>query len=150
VKSEIATFFEAFPNALIWGNTVQGEGYDIVLSAQVEPARIDVASLERRLQSPEYAEIARSLRSIGFDSAMGLLSTYGGRRPELLGWLVDAEINRDQNLRLQFLAGFGMNRDQRAEIYRGILSYRRYPDDLFFGPPERLDALRSAILSRAY
>jgi spermidine synthase len=150
VKSEIATFFEAFPNALIWGNTVQGEGYDIVLSGQVEPTHIDVAALERRLASPEYSEIAKSLRSIGFDSAMGLLSTYGGRRQELVGWLADAEINRDKNLRLQFLAGFGMNRDQRAEIYRGILSYRRYPDDLFVGPRERLDALRAGILSRAY
>jgi spermidine synthase len=151
VKSEIATFFEAFPNALIWGNTVQGEGYDIVLSGQVEPTRIDVTALERRLASPEYSEIAKSLRSIGFDSAMGLLSTYGGRRRELQdGWLADAEINRDKNLRLQFLAGFGMNRDQRAEIYRGILSYRRYPDELFVGPRDRLDALRSAILSKAY
>ncbi|HKP61424.1 MAG TPA: fused MFS/spermidine synthase [Polyangiales bacterium] len=150
VKSEIATFFEAFPNALIWGNTVQGEGYDIVLSGQVGPARIDVDALERRLASPEYAEIVKSLRSIGFDSAMGLLSTFGGRRRELEGWLADAEINRDSNLRLQFLAGFGMNRDQRAEIYRGILSYRRYPEDLFVGPSERVAALRSAILSRAY
>jgi spermidine synthase len=150
VKSEIATFFEAFPNALIWGNTVQGEGYDIVLSGQVEPAPIDVVALERRLASPEYSEIAKSLRSIGFDSAMGLLSTYGGRRHELQGWLADAEINRDRNLRLQFLAGFGMNRDQRAEIYRGILSYRRYPEELFVGPRARLDALRAAIFSRAY
>lgn len=151
VKSEIATFFEAFPNALIWGNTVQGEGYDIVLSGQVEPTRIDVAALERRLASPEYSEIAKSLRSIGFDSSRGLLSTYGGRRRELQGsWLADAEINRDKNLRLQFLAGFGMNHDQRAEIYRGILSYRRYPDELFVGPREDLDALRTAIFSRAY
>ena len=35
-------------------------------------------------------------------------------------------------------------------IYRGILSYRRYPEELFVGPRERLDALRTAIFSRAY
>lgn len=151
VKSEIATFFEAFPNALIWGNTVHGEGYDIVLSGQVEPSRIDVTALERRLAGAEYSDVAKSLRAIGFDSAIGLLATYGGRRRELQDrWLADAEINRDQNLRLQFLAGFGMNRDQSAEIYRGILSHRRYPDELFVGPPARLDTLRWAILSNAY
>ena len=82
--------------------------------------------------------MARSLRQIGFDSATALLSTYGGRGAELGPWLKDAEINRDKNLRLQFLAGFGMNIDQRVEIYRGILAHRRYPDDLFIGSPERL------------
>ena len=51
-KSEIATFFEAFPNGIVWGNTVRGEGYDIVLSGQVEPTRIDVDALERKLRQP--------------------------------------------------------------------------------------------------
>ena len=31
VKSEIATFFEVFPNATIWANNVDGQGYDVVL-----------------------------------------------------------------------------------------------------------------------
>jgi hypothetical protein len=35
-----------------------------------------------------------------------------------------------------------------VEIYRGILAYRRYPDDLFIGSPERLATLRSAMLAR--
>ena len=82
-KSEIATFFEAFPNGIVWGNTVRGEGYDIVLSGQVEPARIDVDAMERMLASPDFAPVARSLRQIGFDSATALLSTYGGRGQDL-------------------------------------------------------------------
>ncbi|HJX63967.1 MAG TPA: fused MFS/spermidine synthase [Polyangia bacterium] len=145
VKSEVATFFEAFPNGTIWGNTVQGQGYDVVLLGQVEPTRIDVDALEGRLQSPEFAPLAQSLRQIGFDSAAALLSTYGGRGTELGPWLKDAEVNRDDNLRLQFLAGFGMNVDQRAEIYRGILAFRHYPEDLFVGSPGNLNVLRAAI-----
>jgi spermidine synthase len=39
VKSEIATFLEAFPNGMIFGNTNQGVGYDMVLVGQVEPDR---------------------------------------------------------------------------------------------------------------
>ena len=148
VKSEVATFFEAFPNGTIWGNTVQGQGYDVVLLGQVEPTRIDVDALEGRLQSPEFAPLAQSLRQIGFDSAVALLSTYGGRGPELEPWLKDAEVNRDDNLRLQFLAGFGMNIDQRAEIYRGILAFRHYPEDLFIGSPGSLNMLRAAIVAQ--
>ena len=148
VKSEVATFFEVFPNGIIWGNTVRGEGYDVVLSGQAEPAHVDVDRMEALLSSSALAQVAQSLREIGFNSATALLSTYGGRGSELGPWLADAEINRDRNLRLQFLAGFGMNVDQRAEIYRGILAERRYPDDLFTGSPARLTELRTQMLAR--
>jgi spermidine synthase len=145
VKSEVATFLQVFPDGIVWGNTFHGTGYDVVLSGQVEPTRIDVDEMERLLSTPEMAVVATSLREIGFNSATALLSTYAGRGRELGPWLRSAQINRDKNLRLQYLAGLGMNIDQRVEIYRGILAYRRYPDDLFSGSPERLDALKSAI-----
>jgi spermidine synthase len=105
-----------------------------------------VDALEGLLQTPEFALVAQSLREIGFDSAVSLLSTYGGRGAELAPWLKDAEINRDDNLRLQFLAGFGMNVDQRAEIYRGMLGLRHYPSDLFSGSPTSLNVLRAALV----
>jgi spermidine synthase len=145
VKSQVATFFEAFPNGTVWGNAVEGQGYDVVLLGQVEATRINVDLLEGLLQTPEMAPVARSLREVGFDSAGSLLSTYSGRGAELAPWLEDAEINRDDNLRLQFLAGFGMNVDQRKEIYRGMLALRHYPGDLFTGSPARLEVLRIAL-----
>jgi spermidine synthase len=148
VKSEIATFFEVFPNGIVWGNTVRGEGYDIVLSGRLDDVPINVDEMERRLASPEYAPVAKSLRKIGFNSAVGLLSTFGGRAPDLKPWTKDAEINRDRNLRLQFLAGFDMNTNDRVEVYRNILAFRRYPEDLFIGQPETLTALRTAMLAR--
>jgi spermidine synthase len=119
-----------------------------VLSGQVGDVRIDVDHMEQLLAKPEFEIVARSLRQIGFNSATALLSTYGGRGTQLGPWLSDAEINRDSNLRLQFLAGLGMNVDQRAEIYRGILAHRQYPDDLFLGSPQTLAALREQILQR--
>ena len=36
VKSEIGTFFEAFPNGMVFANTYNGAGYDLVLLGQVE------------------------------------------------------------------------------------------------------------------
>ena len=41
VKSEIATFLQVFPDGIVWGNTVRGEGYDVVLLGQVGAARED-------------------------------------------------------------------------------------------------------------
>jgi hypothetical protein len=42
-----------------------------------------------------------------------------------------------------------MNVDQRAEIYRDMLAFRHYPDELFTGSPGNLGALRAAIMERA-
>ena len=42
-------------------------------------------------------------------SAHDLFANYAGRARELQGWTADATINRDRNLRLQYLAGSSMN-----------------------------------------
>src|SRR6185295_14840336 len=42
VKSELATFFEAFPNGMIFANLYNGAGYDLVLLGQVNPEPIDL------------------------------------------------------------------------------------------------------------
>ena len=107
VKSEIATFLEAFPNGTIWANTVNGQGYDLVLMGQLEPTQIDIDVLDERLQRPAYTEVRASLSEVGIDSVLDLLSTYAGRADELGPWLENAEINRDRNLRLQYLGGPG-------------------------------------------
>src|SRR5262249_65726 len=65
VKSEIGTFLEVFPNGVVWGNTNEGKGYDLVLLGQVEPTKIDVDAIEMKLQRPEYAPLKQSLREIG-------------------------------------------------------------------------------------
>ena len=55
-----------------------------------------------------------------------------------------AAINRDRDLRLQYLAGMGLNLFQSDAIYADILSYRRFPDNLFVGSDQRLQALWEA------
>jgi spermidine synthase len=145
VKSEIATFFQAFPNGVVFGNTNNGGGYDLVLVGQNGPMRIDVDDIEKRLASPQYEVVARSLREIGVNSATELFATFAGNEPMLRPWLADAQINHDRNLRLQFLAGLGLNRYDQGPIYSQMLQFRRYPDGLFVGSPETLAQLRMAI-----
>ena len=143
VKSEIGTFFEAFPNGMVFGNTNNGVGYDLVLFGQVEPTTINLDVIDARLKQPEYAKVAQSLREIGFSSAVDLFSTYAGNASDLKPWLKDAPINRDRNLRLQYLAGLGLNLYQSGPIYTEMLSYRTLPQNLFVGS----QALKNAVMS---
>jgi spermidine synthase len=94
---------------------------------------------------PAFAPVLRSLREVQIASASDLFASYTGRAADLKPWLAGAPINRDGNLRLQYLAGLGLNINQPEAIYRDILRYRRYPDDLFAGSAQSLARLRSAI-----
>ena len=76
-------------------------------------------------------------------SAADILGSYAGRGTDLAPWLVDAEINRERHLRLQYLAGLAANTDQRFAIFQGLLDYRRYPADLFEAPADIEQHLRS-------
>jgi len=146
VKSEIGTFFKAFPNAVVWGNTNNGQGYDLVLMGQVDPIKINIDEMDAKLQSQEFAQVAQSLRETGFNSAIDLFATYAGQPKDLAGWLADVQINYDLNLRLQYLAGMGLNLYQSGPIYAEMISYAsKFPDDLFTGSPEKLQELRQAF-----
>jgi spermidine synthase len=144
-KSEVATFLEAFPNGAVFANTVNGQGYDLVLFGQLENEKIDVDAVQARLADPANAAIAQSLREIGINSAVDLFGTYAGRRTDMAGWLRDAQINTDANLKLQYLAGLGLNLYQSDAIYKAMSREARYPEELFAGKPETLDALKARI-----
>jgi spermidine synthase len=146
VKSEIGTFLEAFPNGIIFGNTNEGKGYDLVLVGQTGATKIDVDAVQAKLQRPEYAPMARSLREIGMNSAVDLFATYAGRKPDLEPWLRNAQINHDRNLRLQYLAGLGLNLYQADVIYADMLRYvTKTPDDLFVASDTTKQRLFAAI-----
>ncbi len=147
VKSEIGTFFEAFPNGIVWGNTHQGKGYDTVLLGQVEPTHFDIDEMQARLDRPEYSAVKKSLSEIGINSAIDLFANYAGRAADMKEYLRDAPINHDQDLRLQFLAGLGLNLYQSDMIYTDILRYKRFPEGLFSGSEASMRQLREAIAS---
>jgi spermidine synthase len=61
-------------------------------------------------------------------------------------WLGDAEINRDRNLRLQYLAGMELNSYQSETIFEAIVACRAYPDDLFLFSGEPDDELLDFLI----
>jgi len=145
VKSELATFFEVYPHGTIWSNDDRGKGYDLVLLGQTDATKINVDELQQRLDRDDYRPVAKSVKSVGFGSAADLLATYAGQGPDLEPWLKDAEINRDRNLRLQYLAGMGLNSRRRESIYEELLGYRKFPEELFVASDQRKEELRKAI-----
>ena len=146
VKSEVATFFEAFPKGMIFANLYNGQGYDLVLLGQADGTTINLDEMEERLRRPEYAPVAKSLSEIGMHSAVDLFSTYAGSAEDLKGWTQDAQINRDRNLRLQYLAGRSLNVYKADAIFAEMLPYAKDPQGVFEGS----DALKDALLQKMH
>jgi spermidine synthase len=146
IKTELATFFAVFPEGTIWSNNLNGDGFDLVLLGQARPGPIDVDALQARLDQPGYAPVNASLGEVGFHSAIELLATYAGRAQDLEPVFGRAQINQDLNMRLQYIAGLGLNSMAYQRTYKEILNYRRFPEDLLVGKPGgRMDALRTML-----
>lgn len=145
VRSEFATFFSVFPNATVWSNYLDGDGYDLVLIGSADPISIHVDEIQRRLNRSDYSEVAHSLQEAEFHSASDLFSTYAGSASDLSSLVAHAQINDDLNLRLQYMAGLGLNSIDAAQIYREILSYRKNPDGLFLGTGDAFEKLHELL-----
>jgi spermidine synthase len=149
VKSEVATFFSAFPHGALFVNTVNGRGYDAVLVGRANDAPIDVDLVDQRLSDPSYEPVARSLREVGFDSALDLLGTYAGGAADMSAWLDKAALNTDRGLRLQYLAADGLNVVRADDLYRQIITHgARFPERTFVGSPLAIEELRQRLRLR--
>ena len=145
LKSVIATFFQVFPEAILWTNDLDGEGYDAVLFAQLGGTTIDVDQLQERLNRPDHAAVKQSLADVGFLSVADLLATYAGQASQMKGWSDGAEINTDRNLRLQYLAGLSLNSYMGKELLEGVLEYYQFPDNIIVGTESSLPPVVRAL-----
>jgi len=150
VKSEIATFFEVFPGAMVFANTSNGQGYDVVLVGQKNPAqKIDMDAINKKLTSLAYAPVLQSLQQATIPSAASLFATYAGSDADLKPWLADAAINHDYDMRLQYLAGLALNANHADEIYRKMLALAKPPRGQFTGSPEALGSIMQTVESHS-
>jgi spermidine synthase len=145
IRTELATFFEVFPQGTVWSNHLNGDGFDLVLIGQAQPGPISVDGMQQRLDRPDYAPVLRSISEVGFHSAVEFLATYAGRARDLRPMLAGAQINADLNMRLQYIAGLGLNSMAYQRTYKDLRQYRRFPEDLLIGTGGRMDALRTLL-----
>jgi spermidine synthase len=145
IRTELATFFSVFPNATVWSNFIDGDGYDLVLLGSADPQRIFLNDLQNLLDGPGYASVRQSLDEIGVHSVADLAATYAGRAQDMASYTAGVPVNMDLNMRLQYIAGLGVNSIAAPRIYRDVLSFRSFPEDLFAGRGEIVDELRELI-----
>jgi spermidine synthase len=145
VQGELATFFAVFPNATVWANTRDGQGYDMVFMGQADPLKINVDEVQARLDRPDYAPVVESLKEVGFPNAMSLFATYTGRQSDLGLWFGKAEVTTDRDLRLMYQAGWGINSYLADPIYREMLGFRQTPRDIFSGNPDAVAHLLGTL-----
>jgi spermidine synthase len=60
----------------------------------------------------------------------------------------DAQMNRDKDLRLQYLAGMWFNSYQSTRILQSILADYKYPQNLFAGTEEQILALKQRLANQ--
>ena len=140
VKSQIATFVQAFPHTTLWSSDYLELGYDLVLLGRLQPTRVNAVAIDLQLRDNDALRL--SLEDVDLGSGEDLIWTFAGRGRDLAPWLRDAEINRERSLRLQYLAGLALDLEGAYGIYDEILRYRRYPEDLFRVPPALETELR--------
>jgi spermidine synthase len=133
VKSLVATFLEVFPEGTLWSNHIPIDGgNDFIMLGQVAPLSVDAGDITSQLE--ENPALEKSLAEVKIEGVLRLLAAYVGEKRNLAPWLEDAQINRERNLRLQYLAGLSLDLRNHQEIYRTIVQYRSYPDHIFTAP----------------
>jgi len=109
----------------------------------------NVDRMVERFNHPRYAQVRASLAEVRLENVTDLLSTFAGQPDDLAHWLEDADINVDKNMRLQYLAGMGLNLYENTGIYNNMLSQGvSYPTDLFIGNEQVLTELEDKITRR--
>jgi len=148
IRSELKTFFDVFPYGSVWANLRDGEGYDMVFMGQAEPLKIDLDRVQARYNLPEHAPVRQSLREIGVENLFDLFSTYSGSASDLAPYVRGAAVNTDGDLRLSYLAGWGINSTLEDYLYRQIIRYRKVPVEVFSGSPNKVAPLMTSFAAR--
>ncbi len=113
--------------------------------ASADNMSIDIDLMQQKLEDEKYSRVVQSLREVGFRSVFELLATYCGRQQDLSSWLTWAPINRDRNLRLQYLAGWGLHTGKSVSLLNLLWSNFRFPADVFRGSPSNLRLLEKSL-----
>ncbi len=129
VKSSLATQFQAFPESTLWGANLGRDGYDLVTLGQLQPTKIDLLDIVDKIE--RNPALRQSMGEVGMISAAQILGAYAGYARDLQPWLQTAEINRDANLRLEYLAGLSLNNADAAPIMAAIVRHRKYSKRVF-------------------
>ncbi len=140
--SILRTFADVFPDATVWFT-----GIETILLGSDGPQQIDFATLAERMKDEK---VAASLREIGLDDPMRLLSTYCFRLSDVIHDLEGAPLNTDDRPRLEFTAPRSHLVNTVKDNLPWLAARRRSPAPLvrFPGSWSPDDERRSQLLRR--
>jgi hypothetical protein len=118
VRCEVATIVHCFPGTSLWSTQGRTIGYDLVALATKEGAAIDPLILHDALR--RNGALAQSLRELGLGAADALQRSFVADASDLADWAQGSPLNRDANLRLQYLAGRDHEQSLALEIQQAI------------------------------
>jgi len=147
IQIQMRTFVDAFPDGTVWNSQPDTKGYDVVLLGQVEPLRIDIAAVQKRIDDNEA--LRKSLSDVKLTSALDIFGSYGTRGRDLGDWLKDTPVNRDFSLKLEYISGLAFNYQIADEIYASMVKRRNYPEDIFIAPDDVATQLRGRLAPKA-
>jgi spermidine synthase len=122
VKCELATLLRVFPETLVFSGESENTGYDLVVVGVTERVAPSVRRVVDRLHADP--RVQWSLAETGLRDSAALSRTFVCYGRQLSDWLRDAEINRDRNLRLQYLAGLTPDAHTEQFILQELTSNR--------------------------
>jgi len=137
------TFMDAFPDGTVWNSQPEAKGYDVVLLGRIDPLRIDIAAVQKRIDDNEA--LRKSLAHVKLNSALDIFGSYGTRGRDLVEWLQDTPVNRDFSLKLEYISGLAFNYQIADEIYANMIKRRNYPEDLFIASDDFVTQLRARL-----
>jgi spermidine synthase len=143
IQIQMRTFIDAFPNGTVWNTAAGGGGYDVVLAGGVEPLQVDIAAIQRRIDS--NPQLKESLREVRITSAMDLAATYATRGPDMLKWLADTPASHDFSLKLEYISGLALNVKAADPIYTNMTADRVYPDQILLAPEQQRKELKARL-----
>jgi spermidine synthase len=126
IKIQMQTFMDAFPNGTVWNTQTSNKGYDVVLVGGEAPLKLDVASIQRRMD--ENPRLKESLTEVKINDAVDLLAIYGASGADMKQWLTGVPVNRDFSLKLEYISGLALNNGEADPIYAHMVEHRTYPN----------------------
>jgi spermidine synthase len=126
IQIQMRTFITAFPHGTVWNTAISGRGYDVVLVGGVEPLKLDVDAVQKRITN--NPKLYASLREVKISNAVDLFATYGTRGADMQKWLEGVPVNRDFSLKLEYISGLALNAGEADPIYLHMIAGRTYPN----------------------
>lgn len=130
LKSLLKTFASVYPHVLVYSTI---EEADLVLVGSESPL---VPSRARAQRLWDWPDVQEELKEVGITDAMELVAIYQFGGEEIREFAKHAELNTDDNMRIEYSAPMHLHADTQDENFRILLKNAQVPTGALPPDPE--------------